>query len=273
MMYNSHGVGFRVNMAAESANNERALLLLHGFTGSSETWTPFIPHFSKRYNTITVDLIGHGLSEAPPNPEQYSLERAADDMITLMDQLALNKIHLLGYSMGGRLALMIACKYPDRVSSLILESSSPGLKSEIERRNRIINDNQLASFIEKEGIESFVNHWENIPLFQTQKRVPLEVREKLRQDRLAHSKIGLANSLRGMGTGQQQSLWPCLSQLSFPILLMAGEHDTKYVAIAKEMAKLLPQAVTTIAPQTGHAVHFEEQEWFRQTVLRFLHHF
>lgn len=175
--------------------------------------------------------------------------------------------------MGGRLALMLACRYPSRIQSLILESSSPGLKSDRERQERVASDEKLAVFIEREGIESFVNHWENIPLFQTQKRVNLEKRAMLRSLRLQNNAQGLANSLRGMGTGKQPSLWTCLATLPMPIFLITGALDTKYVSIANQISAQIEGAKLALVDGAGHTVHFEKKEQFIHLVLDFLYQY
>lgn len=260
----------QINYHLEIVGNGDPLLFLHGFTGSTNTWAPFVPTFSEQYCTVTLDIIGHGRTDAPAHPERYSMQHAADDIASLLDGLQIDKIHLHGYSMGGRLALLFACTYPERIASLILESSSPGLASEQERNERVGNDEKLAQMIERDGVPSFVDYWESIPLFHTQKRVPLEERKKLRKQRLAQSERGLANSLRGMGTGKQPSLWEELPHLSVPVLLLAGEDDPKFVTIAKKMAQLLPCSQVNIVPAVGHAIHFEAKDTFSEIVLHFL---
>ena len=249
------------------------LLLLHGFTGSHKTWEPFIPVFSKKYQTITVDLIGHGNTEAPTHPDRYAIEQAADDLIELLSHLNIEKTHVLGYSMGGRLGLMLACRHPSRIQSLILESCSPDLKTEHDRKERIESDEKLARFLEQNGIEAFIDYWEDIPLFQTQKRVRLEDRATLRHIRTQHQVVGLANSLRGMGAGQQPSLWSKLPSLPMPVLLIAGALDKKYVAIAHEMSELLKQSEKVIVEDAGHTVHFEKKEAFIEVTTHFLQQF
>lgn len=269
MIYKINSLEYNVNIVGSGP----PLLLLHGFTGSLATWDPFIPKFSTDYMTISVDLMGHGQTDAPTHPERYSIENAADDLVELLNQLNVEKCHLLGYSMGGRLALMLACRYPARIQSLMLESSSPGLKTDRERRERVESDAKLANFIEQAGIEAFIHHWENIPLFQTQKRVRLEEKARLRSLRLQNSIRGLANSLRGMGTGAQPSLWTCLPTLSMPILLITGALDTKYVSIAKQIDEQVKRAKLAIVDDAGHTVHFEKKDRFSKLVLDFLHQF
>jgi 2-succinyl-6-hydroxy-2,4-cyclohexadiene-1-carboxylate synthase len=249
------------------------LLMLHGFTGSANTWARLIPTLSRRFHTITPDLPGHGDTASPSEPERYSIDHTAADMIALLETLEVECVHLLGYSMGGRLALYIAARYPQRVTSLILESASPGLKVEQERAARRKSDQTLAARIEREGVESFVNYWESLPLWRTQQHTLTdEAKTALRAERLRHSAQGLANSLRGMGTGAQPSLWPELPALAMPVQLITGEWDSKFTAINREMAALLPRARFDVISRAGHAVHLENPPMFEQSVLKFLAH-
>ncbi|MBO1914528.1 alpha/beta fold hydrolase, partial [Microvirga sp. 3-52] len=106
----------------------------------------------------------------------------------------------VGYSMGGRIALSYTINHPKRVASLILESSTPGLETERERIERMNKDKILAQKICSEGILSFVEFWEGIPLFDTQKKLSTEQQQKIRTERLSQNAVGLANSLLGIGT-------------------------------------------------------------------------
>ena len=171
---------------------------------------------------------------------------------------------LLGYSMGGRLALTIAVHYPEKVQSLILESATAGLKTEAERQERIQSDNALADKIEANGIEWFADYWGNLPLWANQ---TAEQKAALYQQRLKNSPIGLANSLRGMGTGQMPPLWDALPQLKMPVKLIVGELDSKFLAINREMAALIPNAQLHVIPKAGHAVHIEASEAYQSLIL------
>lgn len=248
----------------ELQGNGTPLILLHGFTGSTQSWQPHIEEFSHQYQTIAVDLLGHGKTESPAAPSLYRMEHAAQDIIELLKAISPEPAHLLGYSMGGRLALYLAVFYPQYFRSLILESASPGLESAQHRQERIASDEALALKIEREGIEKFVEYWENIPLFATQNN---EIRIKLRQQRLQNNPIGLANSLRGIGTGVQPSLWDKLPEIQMPVLLITGDLDKKFTEMGQQMQKLIPNAKQVIIPNAGHTVHLEHPEIFSQTVL------
>ncbi|MFO7538270.1 MAG: 2-succinyl-6-hydroxy-2,4-cyclohexadiene-1-carboxylate synthase [Chloroflexota bacterium] len=262
----ANGVAYQVEWYGE----KRPILFLHGFTGSCHNWRPHWPTFANQLQAIGVDLLGHGQTDSPPTPTRYQMPQAAADLAAIIDQIVTPPVHLLGYSMGGRLALYFACHYPHYVSKLILESASPGLKTEQERSERRLHDEALADFIEHQGIAAFVNRWQQLPLWESQKQLPASVRQALRRQRLSNHPTGLAHSLRGLGTGVQPSLWPHLSQVTTPTLLLCGELDAKFVAINREMAAAMPQARLEIISQAGHTVHLERPSAFQQVCLQFL---
>jgi 2-succinyl-6-hydroxy-2,4-cyclohexadiene-1-carboxylate synthase len=252
------------------------LLLLHGFTGSRHNWRPHLPAFAPHFQVISIDLLGHGQTavvspaERETTPSRYQMEQAAADLAAVIEQTTTPPIYLLGYSMGGRLALYFTHKYSNYVNKLILESASPGLKTAQERAERQQRDEALAGFIEREGITAFVNRWQQLPLWESQKQVETAVLQTLRLQRLQSNPTGLAYSLRGMGTGVQPSLWPHLAQITTPTLLLCGELDTKFVAINREMAGALPHTRLEVVPQAGHMVHLERPLDFQQHCRRFL---
>ncbi len=243
------------------------LLLLHGFTGTATSWSA---RFSRDYRTIAVDLLGHGLSDSPVDVDQYRMEPCIDDLLSIVDQLALPRINLLGYSMGGRVALHFAAAHPDRVAALILESASPGLRDPGERQARIASDHALADRLERDGLAVFVDYWTNLPLFASQSRLSASVRADLRSQRLRNNVIGLANSLRGLGAGAQQSLWDDLPCIDVPTLLIAGALDAKFTQITQQMAQSMPGAHLAVVEYAGHAVHLEQPAIFDQLVLDYL---
>ena len=249
------------------------LILLHGFTGSSQNWNPILPSLTPHFQILALDILGHGRSASPSDLPRYQMANIAADIVALLnllDQQTDQPAHLLGYSMGGRLAIYLAVHYPKRFSSLILESASPGLKTEAEREERRQQDNALADRIEREGIEAFVDFWESLALWDSQKQLSPEIRANLRQQRLQNNPLGLANSLRGMGTGVQPSLWHKLPEITIPVLLLTGELDRKFCAIGEEMATLLPQAKHITISGSGHTIHLEKPTQYSQTVASFL---
>jgi len=260
------GLSYHVEVAGDGP----PLLLLHGFTGCAAVWRPFLPAWARRRRIVAVDLPGHGRTDAPRDPARCRTERVADDLCRLMDRLSIGKAAVLGYSMGGRLALSLAMLAPERVSALIVESGSPGLADAGERLARARQDEELAARIERDGVEAFVDDWENLPLFSTVRRMPERVRHELRRMRLANRPDGLAASLRGMGTGVQPSWWDRLPSLAVPVQLIVGELDGKFRRIAERMQALLPDARLAVVPDAGHLVHVEKPEIFATIVMHFL---
>jgi 2-succinyl-6-hydroxy-2,4-cyclohexadiene-1-carboxylate synthase len=246
------------------------LTLLHGFTSNGASWELQLENLEGKYFIEAFDAIGHGLSDKPLEVEHYSLQTAVSDFLKFREFDWKKTVVLLGYSMGGRTALHIAVNHPEMVEALILESATPGIKDEAERQKRIESDNALADFIEREGIAAFVDYWEKLPLWDSQKRLPPGVLAKQRQQRLKNNPVGLANSLRGAGTGVEPPLHDELHKLTMPVLIIAGELDTKYCAIGREMQALVPHARLEIVPDAGHNVHLERPEIFNKLVLNFL---
>ena len=248
-----------IDVFVEEVNPQgtKTLVLLHGFTGSTKTWQHVVRHLPKSVRCILVDLIGHGQTSAPENVALYSMTNQVDTLHELLQQLQVEKFTLLGYSMGGRVALSYAVKYPETIEQLVLESASPGLTSEEERAVRKKADEALAEKILTNGIASFVEKWENIPLFASQKQLSEAMQQEIRTERLQQREIGLANSLRGMGTGVMPNVWDDLAVLPMPVTLLTGALDEKFVCLNEKMQNLLICAKHLTIPAVGHAIHVE----------------
>ncbi len=239
------------------------LVLLHGFTGSGANWAEQAAALAADFRAVTIDLPGHGQTTSPSDSTCYAIESHSQNLIAIFDTLDLDRVNLLGYSMGGRLALYTALTYPQRIKRLVLESASPGLKTEAERQARIASDQALAARIEQGGIAAFADFWSNLPLFASQSP---QLRQRLHDQRLDNNPVGLANSLRGMGTGAQPSLWERLGELTLPTLLVAGEADAKFTAINREMHALIPASTLEIIAGAGHTVHAEQPQTYTHIV-------
>lgn len=246
------------------------VILLHGFTGDLSTWEPFFEKWGNHSKLIAIDIMGHGKTEISNHVERYKMLSVVDDLFLLMEKLKIQKADFVGYSMGGRLALSFAAKYPTMVRKLVLESTSPGLDQEEERKKRIKQDEQLANFIKEKGLEAFVEYWRELPLFESQKGLPIEVQKRMQEQRLRNHAKGLILSLKGMGTGAQPSWWDELSSLKVETLLITGSLDEKFCLIAEEMEKRLEHSQWINVEGCGHAIHVENHEKFGTIVSRFL---
>jgi 2-succinyl-6-hydroxy-2,4-cyclohexadiene-1-carboxylate synthase len=247
---------------AEIEGSGAPLLLLHGFSGSVRAWDDVRPALGSFAKLISIDLIGHGRSAAPDDPGRYSLDWSSRDLVVLLDELNLGAVDVLGYSMGGRVALHFALQAPERVRTLILESASAGIQDDGERGRRIASDATLVERILCDGIEAFVADWERVPLLALGPQVAEAVRVRQTTQRLHNSPLGLANSLRGMGAGQLAPAWNKLPVFQKRVLLIVGERDARYRELGERMHALLPTSELAVVPEAGHTVHLDQPDAF-----------
>lgn len=246
----------------------RRPVLLHGFTGSSASWGSRIVEGlgAARLPPIVVDLPGHGANAGDTEPSSFTLAATLADVTSAGDW----PTDLVGYSMGARIALHFADAHALRVRRLVLESGSPGLATEGERAARRAEDARLAASIMERGIETFVESWEERPIFETRRAVDAEVRDRQRALRLRNDPASLAAALAGLGTGSLPSLWDRLPTIEAPTLLLVGELDRKFCGIAERMAAEMPDARMLVVPGAGHTVHLERPAEWLAAVTSFL---
>lgn len=228
---------------------------LHGFMGSGEDWREITGALKRDFRCIAVDLPGHGASTELPEAA-YTMEGAAKALLTTLDSLDVGRCALVGYSMGGRLALYVALHHPERCRRLVLESASPGLEAAAAREARRGVDEARALRLETGDFDAFLEDWYRQPLFASLERHPGLV-ERTVQARRRNRAGELARSLRRMGTGRQPSLWERLEGLPVSTLAVAGALDGKYVEIAEHMAVRTSNVRVAVLPDVGHNVHLE----------------
>ncbi len=257
-----------LNYEVSGPRRSRSVLFLHGFLGSSDDWRDVTNAVGDRGFCITPDLPGHGGLQGLA-PESYTIEGSARAVIHTLDDLEVERPVIVGYSMGGRLALYLALRYPERCAGLFLESASPGLESMEERAARRAADEDKAHRLESGNFEEFLSDWYRQPIFES-----LAGDERLLGRTIAARRRNdpgeLARSLRGMGTGSQLSLWGELEDLSVPALAVAGELDHQYTRVSSRMAEISPRMKSTVVPGAGHTVHAETPEVFISLLVDFL---
>ena len=245
--------------------SQKPTVVLHGFTGSATAMAPLTRRLPDP--VLALDLPGHGSRPISDDPADYTMASAVAGVVSAADHL--EQFALVGYSMGGRVALHVALAHPDRVVALALIGARAGIDDSAERAERIAADEALADQIESEGIEWFADHWADRPLFATQRtRLPADQQAELRAQRLACNPRGLAHSLRGMGAGAVDPIGCRLSELSMPCVLIAGSDDAKFVAIAQQMAAVIPQATVHLISGAGHAAHLEAPDATAAAVIQ-----
>lgn len=243
------------------------LVFLHGFLGSHQDFIPLATQLNQsklnQFDCLLVDLPGHGRSLDLPD-RTYTLQGAAEAILDTLDRGNIERPVLYGYSMGGRLALYLALRWPDRFSAAFLESTSPGLATSLERSDRRQQDKRLAQSIQTDFPE-FLNNWYQADLFKSLKTHPSFL--QLLDRRHQNDPDELARSILNMGTGSQPSLWSELPQAQIPLHLIVGTADSKFCAINQKMQQLCPTSQLHTIPNIGHNLHIEALSAIGQILL------
>jgi 2-succinyl-6-hydroxy-2,4-cyclohexadiene-1-carboxylate synthase len=232
------------------APDSETLILLHGFGATHRAWDGVIAALPRdRCRPLALDLPGHGVHADAPRPITFAgcvghvLARAPTR----------SRFVLCGYSQGGRIALRVALEAPERVSRLVLVSSTAGIEDPGERATRRASDHRLADDLEREPYERFIERWRAQPLFADE---PPAVDALAREDQRRNRPDALAAALRGIGSGEMEPLWGRLGELAMPVTLLVGERDAKYRTLGRRMAELIPRGELILVPG-GHGLPLE----------------
>jgi 2-succinyl-6-hydroxy-2,4-cyclohexadiene-1-carboxylate synthase len=225
-----------------------SVVLLHGFGGTHRAWDAVGAVLDgERYRPLAFDLPGHGEAADAARPITFG------GCVAHVLAHSPERFILCGYSLGGRVALHVALAAPERVSRLVLVSSTAGIENEDERAERRRADHELADQLERIPYERFIERWRAQPLFAQD---PPEVRALAREDQRRNRPDALAAVLRGIGTGEMQPLWDRLGELRMPVTVIAGERDAKFRALGARMVELAPVAKLVVVPG-GHGLALE----------------
>ena len=244
------------------------LVLLHGFAQSTHTWDEIASAFAQDRLVLAFDFVGHGESDHPEEPEAYQLSYLVDVLEAFIAEFfGQQRVILLGYSMGGRVAASFAVAYPKRLDALILEAAGLGPRSDEERAALSERDTKLVRRLEESTVEEFMDFWEKLPLFTSQKNLDSDVQQKVRSARLANDSHALARTVAGSGQHAMPNIREAVADFPFPVLYVAGSKDKKYVGIARS----IESGNTEVAiVKAGHNVHLENPLEFTRCVHRFL---
>jgi 2-succinyl-6-hydroxy-2,4-cyclohexadiene-1-carboxylate synthase len=237
------------------------LLCLHGFTGSPRSWD-FLEQFPAQ--RLAPALLGHADSEAGADVLRF--EDEVDRLAALTRHS--EPVHVLGYSLGARLALGLALRHPSRVSRLTLVSAHPGLASDSDRATRRAADSAWCDLLQARGVPTFVEAWQKLPLWASQVQLPAALRAKKKQERLSHTALGLCRSLRVTGLAEMPHYTPALAELRVQTDVLAGALDAKFCDLAKIIAKHLVRARLEIVPNAGHDLLLERPDFITEVIRR-----
>ena len=225
------------------------VVFLPGFMQHADTWSPIAAAVAERYPVRLLDF------------QTWTYEERLGEIAAVAPAV------LVGYSMGGRLALHAAVAHPDAFAGLVVVGASAGIADADELRRRRAVDLELAAWIETHSISDVVARWERNPVFASQSPALVEAQ---RAGRLAHEPAALARLLRSAGQGALDPIWDRLGSLRMPVLALAGENDSTYEAAARRIASLVPDGRFGAVPGAGHAAHLEAPDLVLDAILAFV---
>ena len=270
------------------AGRGRPILFLHGFSGSGLSWAG-LAGLDSRCRAIVPDLPGHGgtawdggatatsttadasvgAAAAPDLRPRASVERTADDLAAIVRRLGADRVDVVGYSLGARIALRLAIVHPLAVRRLVLEAPSAGIADPAARAARTAADAERARLAVGLGIEAFASRWEAEPVLAGEAGLPRAARSRQAAIRRANTPLGLAASLVYGGQGAMEPLHERLAEVAAPTLVVVGADDPVR-ARGEEVAAGIPGARLAIVPGAGHAPHLERPDLFHVLLLEFL---
>lgn len=231
---------------------------VHGFAQTGRCLGPLADELARHHEVVSVDAPGHGGSRRHADADLW---RGADLLVGDSGPQV-----LVGYSMGGRLALHAALSHPDQVLALVLIASTAGIDDRHERRRRRERDHQLAQQLEVSGLEAFLRDWLAMPMF-----AGLPHWARFDEERRRNTVDGLAASLRHAGTGSMTPLWDRLAEITCPVLVITGADDPVYTEVGARLERGVGgPGQRVVVPRAGHAVHLEAPEAVTRELLALL---
>jgi len=226
------------------------LLLSHGYGASSAMWRPNVAALAADRPVITWDMRGHGRSDSPEEPEQYSHAACVADMAALLDAAGAERAVLGGLSLGGFVSLEFVLEHPDRVDAVMLFDTGPGYRSDQARQQWNERALKTADRLERDGIAALGGSAE--------------------ADYGHRSAHGLALAARGMLAQRDGRVMEALPSVKVPVLVLVGARDKAFLPAADYIAAKIPGAVQVVVPDAGHVSNADQPGAFNQSVLDFL---
>lgn len=259
-----------VRLYFEDRGEGRPVMLLHGFAGSTETMADVASALSRRHRVVSLDLIGHGRSDSPQVEEQCTMAAVVGQVRDAVETLGLVPVDLVGYSMGGRVALSIAVSHPGLLASVAVVGASAGIEDAVERVARARCDARLADRIESNGIAWFADYWASLDLLRPASPRGERLASRVRGRLLQNDPAALGMLLKGLGTGAMPYIGGRLASLHLPVLFAAGSEDERYIRAAETLARLVSDARTVVVSTAGHRVPIDNPDGLAAAILSFL---
>ena len=245
--------------------NKPSIVFLHGFLGAGSDWGEIAAPLAEDYFCVCPDLPGHGANITRDFDAQLSIPQLALELRALCAALSLSAPIVVGYSLGGRVALAAAVRHPEIMQALMLESTSAGLDTEAERQARAATDDARAAVLLADGIAAFMRTWYAAPLFESLQMRP-QLLAKLQAARMCNDARWMSKVVSELSPGRAASVWAELPSVRLRTVLLAGALDVRYTESAQRMCAAMPNAVCTVVADAGHNVHLEQPTAYIQAL-------
>jgi pimeloyl-ACP methyl ester carboxylesterase len=260
-----------VKLYFEETGSGTPVIFVHEFAGDMRSWEPQMRHFGQRYRAICYNARGYPPSDVPEQPSSYSQNRAADDILAVLDHLGIEKAHVVGLSMGGFATLHFGFRHPTRALSLVVAGCGYG--AEVDQQEKFKGEAQtIARMLHDEGMEKFAARYAYGPTrVQFENKDPRGFAEFERM--LAeHSALGAANTQLGV-QGARPSLYTLVEQmrsLTVPTLILTGDEDWPCLQPGLLMKQAIPSAALCVMPNCGHTINIEDPDEFNRLIGAFV---
>jgi len=231
------------------------IVFLHGFLGDRDSYAEVIAGLDADRPTLCPSLFGHG---GQPEAGHHDFDTEVQRLAALVrDEYGDRPVHIVGYSLGGRLALTLLVRAPHLFRSATLISTRRGLDDPRLRLQRLEQDRAWAAMLENGPLPEFLDLWENSPLFATQRELEVSKLIRLREQRLRHDRFALARAVMALSLGQMPSLEREVARITCPVVLMVGGRDSKFRELAADLAQQIPNSRTIVVSGAGHNLPLE----------------
>jgi pimeloyl-ACP methyl ester carboxylesterase len=243
-----------IGLSYEVSGQGPAVLLAHGYSSTGRAWADQHRALADRYRLITWDMRGHGETESPTDPGQYSHALTVADMRGLLQHLGVERAVIGGLSLGGTMALAFHARHPEMVRALVICDSGPGYRNADARAEWNRRAQARAADLEARGLEALAGG-------------SRDMREAVQRHR---SPQGLAHAARGMLTQTDAAIIDSLPTIRVPTLVIVGDQDTPFIAPCEYMAKKIPGARLEVIAGAGHSSNLDQPEAFNRVLRSFL---
>ena len=258
------------------------MLLIHGFGNEAHIWDDFAPRVADHYRVVALSLRGHGDSDWDPE-KRYDYTNHLADLEQVTQRLGIERMVLVGHSLGGRVAMLFAGLHPERLAGLVIVDSAPELDARGTTRIRMeVAEHQAPVFSSIVEYENLLAH--NYPA-ATPEALKRMARSSLKQNEDGTFELKMDTAYRGkdgpqlgpeeMASREEEhtrNMWAALEKLACPTLVVRGAaSDIMSPEVADRMVEeVLPKGTLAVVPQAGHSVMTDNPDGFAEAVCDFV---